>query len=306
MKRILIFVFILPAMLNSQPTFDCQRDSIYRLIENAAAQDSFANYYKYIKEIESKIIQFYFKNSLYNASQLYINILSKTNEDSITYRRACTYHANNIQRELNDNNEALRWYLRAHAHSSDINTDDIVWYIEKRIGDIYSRKNDYAQAIYYHKLCIPSLLKHEDYAKMSRLYADLGDDYLWINKITEMRTCYDKAIEYGKLWNNIKKEKEYRGLYAANTNYASYYLNDINKEDKYSLYEKHILEAKQYLKLLNGERDYLVRKYEIEILEGDYEKIKGNYNKALSKYLDGKNTAELDYKSVKSKILYKI
>jgi CHAT domain-containing protein len=293
-----------------QGTFESNRDSIFNNIYKYQSQDSFAKYYENVKALEKLYFTNDYSDSLYLTGNLY-DLLPCTKADSFEYRKACTYRANYIEK-LNDYTESLQWYLLSHKYCVDTKKDKWVWYIESKIGNIYARQNDYEKAIYYLKLCIPSLLESKNYGNLCRLYRDIGNNYYWLDDPDKMIDAFNKGIAYANLEKNPNIEI-YKGLYAIHQAYGNYYLETNSSEE---LFHTHIDLAKEYLDRLNSLKeyknnpinnvDYYGRKSDIIELEGDMFKFKKEYQSAINYYNKCIDLGDQIYKNDKSRELAKI
>lgn len=98
-------------------------------------------------------------------------------------RSAAMFVAHRFQRNFGDFQQALRYYLLAHAHAPKSGwLDEKAWFIENEICNIFTRRGDFEKAGHYGRMCEISLLHYAansakplDYIqRLTRLYTNLG------------------------------------------------------------------------------------------------------------------------------------
>ncbi|MBK8954049.1 MAG: CHAT domain-containing protein [Saprospiraceae bacterium] len=135
-------------------------------------------------------------------------------------RRAHMYLGNRF-RNLNKWEQALQTFLKAHAYVSDkFCLDRWCWYVENELGNIYNRKDELDESLYFHQLTAEAL-EHQNffdsltrnYTNIARLYASKGD--------------LSRSKQYAlKGFNLAKKINHGQGMFANAMELASNYLDE--------------------------------------------------------------------------------
>lgn len=276
MKTLLPFLVILGLAFISQ-TASSQSpvniDSMQSIIEMNLAEDSINVFLKNVRALELGIIKDEsqnYRDHLDLLDSLYEIPLNKQ-VDSFLYRTYLCKHAVKIKNITNDYVHALDYYLLAYAYAKDKEElDNYAWYNEKHIAHNYAKLNQYDQAIFFFKKCIPHLEKNSNFYNLSRLYVDLGNAYKWTDDHTSMAKYYDLGIDYGI------KSKSYLGLQAIHLNYAKFYREQSTNLFNEQLYLKHLNSSKFYLEKLKDDPTYLKMKIEIITEEFEFLNLSGN------------------------------
>lgn len=135
-------------------------------------------------------------------------------------RRAHMYLGNRF-RNLHKWEQALQTFLKAHAYVSDkFCLDRWCWYVENELGNIYNRKDELDESLYFHQLTAEAL-EHQNffdsltrnYTNIARLYASKGD--------------LNRSKQYAlKGFNLAKKINHGQGMFANAMELASNYLDE--------------------------------------------------------------------------------
>lgn len=135
------------------------------------------NLHSYLKVLDD-FHNFHLKNKDYesvkNISTYYhLFRLPKNPKERKKARFSFTLHAFAYYKYLGDNLSALKYYELAHSHLEDKSKgDEISWYVENVIGNIYTRQEEYERANYYFNIVEQYLELTSNFNNLSRLYVN--------------------------------------------------------------------------------------------------------------------------------------
>ncbi|HPK10287.1 MAG TPA: hypothetical protein PK147_04240 [Saprospiraceae bacterium] len=182
-------------------------------------------------------------------------------KDSSVYRKSLGFLAQ-FARKLDYYSISKQYYEIAQKFCFDNVTDSLMWYNELQLAFIYSRLNDYERANYYLKLCEKNNSINSNPNRLSRLYAEIGRNHMWLGDTGNMIKYYNQGLNLGM---NIG---ELRGINAIYNAYIEYFLDWCADEDRL---DKALYYLKLNEKFLNENKNI-----------GDYERrLSDNYKTSL-------------------------
>lgn len=276
-----------------------RKDSFFILVNQLKQEENNMEVYvEGLKTLDNYLVENKLQDSLYNTEFLY-QIIPQDREDSLSMRLQLTRHAQHFNK-LNDYREALKYYLKASALVEDLSSDKYVWNIENRIGGIYARMDDYDKALYYYRLCIPSLTIHQNYSNLSRLYKEIGRANMWLGRYEEMKHHFDEGISMGTA------AREYRALQAIHEAYADYYIHYDTDTGRINNAVLHLRHSEAFLDSLPLNEDRLDREHSLDALWGAYFQLCGLYSLSEYHYCESLHNAQQIYRGPKSREIAKI
>jgi len=281
-----------------QTSITVKLDSISVVLDSLKEMELIPEYYKTLDLFELTMYKNY-PQVLYQTASLW-EFVGETRADSIQYRRnlarKCSY-----LKKINDYEEALNYYRQAHSFGRAENgVLDFYWYVEKQIGSIYARYNDYDQAIYYYKLCIPSLEIEKNYKNLSRVYKDIANCYAWEKNLPLAKYNFEKAGEYAAL------SKSTLALASHHTGVALFLLENNPLENRTAFFEN-IEQAKIACKNLEGiDRSLNERLQTIHAMLAEYAFLEKSYDLAKEELFTSLDYGVKYYQSPKSREIAKL
>ncbi len=271
-------------------------DSLLCKIEYFRGLDSFEQYYKSVDLLG----EFYCTKGeierLFGNSKNY-NLLPKSSKDSLIFRKHLLYHSFNLQKYGGSVIEGQKYLLKAHDHVADKEIlDKFAYKIEKKIASNYDRLNDYDKAYYFYLKVIKSLTANKENGSLSRVYADLGNSYIFNKKPKEGLSILKKGYALAQT------SKSDKGIVANLTNLAEYYLN-MNDFEKFNQYYN---EAEFYIKRLKKDNKYFERLAGFQTLKGDFYLKNKLFEEALQYYFEALFNLKIRFEGSRSREISKL
>lgn len=197
MKTYLLY-FVL---LCTHPCFS-QLDSLLQLRYEALLSKDLCGYYSLQSDIEDVYKAERNLDSIEYAATKY-DLIPETVEDSFCLRKGLMLHGYMLKKYLGDLTGAVAFYERAHAMLRDKNElDELAWFTENWLANLYAQLNDYDRAIYFSKKVEKALKKSGDLGKLGRLYSNMGDLYKWKESPEEAKAYYESGLVIGEKTKN--------------------------------------------------------------------------------------------------------
>lgn len=123
-------------------------------------------------------------------------------------RYTFTLHAFAYYKYIGDNISALKYYELAHANLEDKSQgDDISWYVENVLGNIYTRLEEYERANYYLNIVEQYLELTSNFNNLSRLYVNKSRSLNAQGYLKQSINVLDRAKQL------TRNEKSLAGIY---------------------------------------------------------------------------------------------
>ncbi len=275
MRRFLLHLVIISGAFTifSKVTAQTVEDSLLHNIQLYDSLGEFSLYYENVNKLQNEYVR---KGNYTLMLELEEYYLQKpfSKEDSTVYRNSLKFHAFYIKKYTNNLRLSNEFYLRAHHNVRDKTMlDENAWYIEKHLASNYAKLNQYENSIYYSLKMVSGLVHRGQYEKLSRLYADIGYSYKWINNVRTAIVYYQKGLEIAKKYDSEK----------------GYLANSTRILEAYSLTNDSIMFKQFYTEVLwtldqSELKDRYERINQLNEIKGDYEHSQSRYDNAIEIY----------------------
>jgi len=216
-----------------------------------------------------------------------------TRKDSLSVRYSYTSMAFHYMKRRGDYLSALDYFLVAHTYLTDKhNGDDLSWWIENEIGNIYTRLGDYDLAEYYLTIVERSLYKRGLTQRLSRLMTNKGRMYSSMNANDKAVNAFEKGLEL------VKEGDE--GFFSNHMNLTELYLAN----DQSGKAQEHLDLLMTYSSHFDTERkmQYVEAKADLAALKGHNREADALYAEVSGIYMaSGKSIYRREYAKLLNK-----
>ena len=196
-------------------------------------------------------------------------------QEKRTLRSTATYVGNRIRDLTGNNNYALEMYLIAHENvSNKITLDSNAWFIENKIANIYTAKDEYEKAEYFSSLLERSLIHYNLAERLSRFYTNKGRRLNSEGKVEEAIVVFNRGYALADSIGFVK------GIFANALNLAELY----NEYTNWGYPEFYVNKCDSLISKLKGERDYLENVASLDIAKGHLKVNQDNYAEGIQHY----------------------
>ena len=232
-------------------------------------KDNLSNYLKFVDSCVIKLINKKNVGDIRKLDSLFVMFRRpSTNEEKKSARRAYGALGFVYGERFKDNTKALEYYLLSHEFLNEERIcDEFCWWIENKIGSIYSRQGDYELAIHFYDKVKHHFIEEKDSVKLPRLLVNIGAAYRFLFMRDEAIEEFNNALKYAGT--------NYNDQLPIHLSFADLYVDELDLANANKHFEL-ALKASQDSRAKR--KDHLIR------LRGDIESIKGNFEKADKSY----------------------
>jgi CHAT domain-containing protein len=253
------------------------------------AQNDYVQYFDLIIKFQDSVHQSGDTALLYFlVNQLRQGFEELSDEEKKLLRKAAMMVGQEIISLTGNFDVGLEMYLIAHKNVQNLKTlDPLAWFIENRILNIYSRKNEYEKAEYFSNLVEASLRHHKMHENLSRFYANKGIKLKSEFKIAQADEVFKKGYYLADSIQFLS------GVYANAFNLASLY----NEYPELGPAEKYLIIAEDILDSLTSDSKLPEKWAALKMERAKYLGKQNQYNESIFLFSEAIDTLKNYYKT---------
>jgi|GEM_PF-3879533 len=235
----------------------------------------FQIFYDSLSVIENELTENSDSEGLLGLNHLY-NWVPKTSDDSVYFRRRLMYHGFKIKKASNNYLLSVPFYKQAaDLWPKNKELDNSCLYIEKHLASSYARLNEYDKAIFYNSKTAQYLKRANRKNKLSRVYADIADLYMWLENNEMMLSYMNRGLEIALA------ENDFEALASHYLNYLDYCLNYSTESDSNSKFDQTYYNAERVINRLTFKQKLVQRKRDLYSFRANYYSKNLDFDSAL-------------------------